>query len=201
LDNILRGSRVKRSSRKANDFTSSVAFDGPLSRHVVAINLAHMSWLLRSGQVPKKEGAACIRFLEGLPVRMKVDPSTEDVHHWLEQNAVASIGMEAAGYLNLGKSRNDQVATALRMEVRDRLLKILSETKRLQASLLKTMARYGELPLPGYTHLQRAQPTTIFHHMQSHFEALAEDVERFEQLYARVNLSPMGSAAFAGTSV
>ena len=124
----------------------------------------------------KEEGAACLRFLDRLPDHMKVDPSTEDVHHWLEQKAVASIGMDAAGYLNLGKSRNDQVATALRMETRERVLQILREAKDLQASLLRVMARYGDLPLPGYTHLQRAQPTTVFHHMQSHFEAVAEDV-------------------------
>jgi len=201
VNNILRGSRIKRSSKKANDFTSSVSFDGPLSRHVVKINEAHMLSLIASGEVGKEQGAACLRFLDRLPSHMKVDPSTEDVHHWLEQNAVASIGMDAAGYLNLGKSRNDQVAAALRMEVRERVLEILREAKGLQASLLRLMARYGDLPLPGYTHLQRAQPTTVFHHMQSHFEAVGEDVERLTQLYGRVNLSPMGAAAFAGTSV
>jgi argininosuccinate lyase len=201
MTNILRGSRIKRSSKEANAFTSSVGFDGPLSRHVVKINMAHMLSLLRSGEVAKEEGTACLRFLDRLPDHMRIDPSTEDVHHWLEQKAVASIGMEAAGYLNLGKSRNDQVATALRMETRDRVLRILRETNGLRASLLRVMTRYGRLPLPGYTHLQRAQPTTVFHHMQSHFEAVAEDAERLTQLYGRVNLSPMGAAAFAGTSV
>lgn len=201
MSNILRGRRVRRSSKKANDFTSSVGFDGPLSRHVVNINMAHMLSLLRSGEVGKEVGVACLRFLEGLPDQMKVDPSTEDVHHWLEQKAIATVGMEAAGYLNLGKSRNDQVASALRMETRDRVLQVLREAEGLQESLLRVMARYGRLLLPGYTHLQRAQPTTVSHHMQSHFEALAEDAERLKQLYGRVNLSPMGSAAFAGTSV
>jgi argininosuccinate lyase len=201
VDNILRGSRVKASSKRANDFTSSVSFDGPLSRHVVEINMAHMLALIHSGEVGDKAGMACLRFLERLPGHMKVDPSTEDVHHWLEQNAVATIGIESAGFLNLGKSRNDQVAAALRMEIRRRVLQLLREAKGFQASLLKVMDRYGALPLPGYTHLQRAQPTTVFHHMQSHFEAVAEDAERLVQLYARVNRSPMGSAAFAGTSV
>ena len=92
--------------------------------------MAHMVSLLRSGEVGEKEGLACIRFLDRLPEGMKLDPSTEDVHHWLEQKAVASIGMEAAGFLNLGKSRNDQVATALRMETRDRVLQILREAQR-----------------------------------------------------------------------
>jgi argininosuccinate lyase len=201
MNNILRGSRVKRSSKKANEFTSSVSFDGPLSRHVVRISMAHILSLVRSREVRDKVGRECLRFLDRLPGHMKVDPSTEDVHHWLEQEAVASIGMDAAGYLNFGKSRNDQVATALRMETRERVLQTLWEARGLQASLLRVMARYGALPLPGYTHLQRAQPTTVFHHMQSHFEALAEDTQRLIQLYGRVNLSPMGAAAFTGTSV
>lgn len=201
MNNILRGSRVKRSSKEASDFTSSVSFDGPLSGHVVKINMAHMVSLVASGEVGPEEGAECLKFLSRLPAKMEVDPSTEDVHHWLEQKAISSIGIDAAGYLNLGKSRNDQVATALRMEVRGRVLGLLAGAKRLEGSLVKVMARYGGLPLPGYTHLQRAQPTTVFHHMQAHFEAVEEDVERLVQLYARVNLSPMGSAAFAGTSV
>jgi len=168
---------------------------------VVAINKAHMLSLMRSGEVGKEAGTECLRFLDSLPDRMKVDPSTEDVHHWLEQKAVGSIGMDAAGFLNLGKSRNDQVATALRMETRSNVLQLLEEAKALETSLVRVMTRYGQLPLPGYTHLQRAQPTTVFHHMQSHYEAVAEDIERMTQLYERVNLSPMGAAAFAGTSV
>jgi argininosuccinate lyase len=201
VSNILRGSRIKRSSKEANDFTSSVSFDGPLTRHVVKINIAHMISLLRSGEVGEEVGIACIRFLDRFPDHLTLDPSTEDVHHAIEQKAVASLGMGAAGFLNLGKSRNDQVATALRMEVRERVLQMLRDARDLQTSLLQVMARHGQLPLPGYTHLQRAQPTTVFHHMQSHFEAVAEDIERLTQLYRRVNLSPMGSAAFAGTSV
>jgi argininosuccinate lyase len=201
VDNILRGSRVKRSTKEANDFTSSVGFDGPLSPHVVKISMAHMLALMQSGEVGTREGTACLRFLSQLPESMKVDPSTEDVHHWLEQKAVASIGIEAAGYLNLGKSRNDQVAAALRMELRERILHLLKDAGRLESSIMRLMGRYGGVPLPGYTHLQRAQPTTVFHHMQSHFEAIAEDEQRLTDLYKRVNLSPMGAAAFAGTSV
>jgi len=199
--NILRGSRVQKSSKRASAFTSSIGFDAPLSRHVVAINEAHMVSLLDSGAVGKKPGTACLRFLSSLPDELKMDPGSEDIHHSIEQQAVRAIGMEAAGYLNLGKSRNDQVATALRMEVRARLLKLVEEISVLESTLLRLGGRYGGLAFPGYTHLQRAQPVTVFHHLQSHFEALGEDVERLTQLYARVNLSPMGAAALAGTSV
>ena len=199
--NILRGSRIKRSSKKANEFTSSVGFDAPLAPHVVRINMAHMVSLVKSGEVGKKQGAACLAFLKGLPAEYKLDPTSEDVHHSLEQDAIKAIGMETAGYLNFGKSRNDQVATAIRMETRRRVLGLVGEVLRLQEALLKSAGRYGKLAMPGYTHLQRAQPTTVAHHLQSHFEALAEDAERLTQLYARVNLSPMGAAAFAGTTI
>jgi argininosuccinate lyase len=199
--NILRGSRVQRSSKRASAFTSSIGFDSPLSRHVVDINAAHMVSLLDSGEVDRKVGSACLRFLGSLPSELKMDPGSEDVHHSLEQQAVRAIGMEAAGYLNLGKSRNDQVASALRMEVRARVLELVEALSTLQSTLLRLAGRYGGLAIPGYTHLQRAQPVTVFHYLQSHFEALSEDVDRLAQLYARVNLSPMGSAALAGTSV
>ena len=156
--------------------------------------------LLRSGEVGKKEGAACLRFLERLPARPELDPSAEDVHHWLEQDAIASIGMEAAGFLNYGKSRNDQVATALGWR-RGRGCSSSCARPPCCREPGQVDGPYGTYPLPGYTHLQRAQPTTVAHHLQSHFEAIAEDAERLTQLYPRVNLSPMGAAAFAGTTV
>ena len=200
MANILRGNRIKKSSAKANEFTSSVGFDAPLMRHVVEINLAHMLALVQAGEVQKGVASANLRFLASLPPDYKMDPTSEDVHHSLEQDAIKSIGMDKAGYLNLGKSRNDQVATAIRMETRAKVLELLEEVGGLQKALVKAIAKYGSLPMPGYTHLQRAQPTTVGHHLQSHFEALSEDAERLQDLYPRVNLSPMGAAAFAGTS-
>src|SRR5271156_2616149 len=119
--NILRGSRVKRSSKRANDFISSIGFDAPIAKHVVSINMAHMLSLHRSKEVDDEVASASLRFLGSLPEVMKLDRGTEDVHHMLEQDAIKAIGMDAAGYMNLGKSRNDQVATALRMETRARL--------------------------------------------------------------------------------
>ncbi|MGA2664352.1 MAG: argininosuccinate lyase [Nitrososphaerales archaeon] len=201
MPNILRGSRVKGSSRRANDFISSIGFDGPLARHVVSISEAHMLALLRSKEVRPEVGSATLGFLAGLPADMALDPATEDVHHMVEQEAIRSIGMETAGYLNLGKSRNDQVATALRMETRDRLLDLSEALCGVQRALVGLERRYGGLPMPGYTHLQHAQPVTVAHHMQSYFEAVQRDVERARQAYGRVNLSPMGAAALAGTSV
>jgi argininosuccinate lyase len=199
--NILRGSRVKRSSRRANDFISSIGFDAPIAKHVVSINMAHMLSLLRSKEVDRGVASASLRFLEGLPEVMKLDANTEDVHHMIEQEAIDAIGMDAAGYMNLGKSRNDQVATALRMETRFRLLDLADALCGVQRSLIHLMRTYGKLLMPGYTHLQHAQPVTVAHHLQGYFEAFQRDVDRISDAYPRVNLSPMGSAALAGTSV
>jgi argininosuccinate lyase len=201
MPNILRGNRVKRSSKKANDFISSIGFDAPLTKHVVSINMAHMLALLKSEEVRQDVASASLRFLSDLPPDLELDPSTEDVHHMIEQEAIKAIGMDKAGYLNLGKSRNDQVATALRMETRALLLELAAASCRLQTSLVGLMRRHGKLPMPGYTHLQHAQPITVGHHLQGYFEAVQRDVERTEQAYARVNLSPMGAAALAGTSI
>ncbi len=201
MSNILRGSRVKKSSKRANEFISSIGFDAPLTKHVVSINMAHMLALLRSKEVSREVASASLKFLSGLPPHLDLDRSTEDVHHMLEQQAIKAIGMDKAGYLNLGKSRNDQVATALRMETRARLLELATALCGVQGSLIRLGRRYGKLPMPGYTHLQHAQPITVAHHLQGLFEAVQRDVERSEQTYRRVNLSPMGAAALAGTSI
>ncbi len=199
--NILRGSRVRRSSRRANDFISSIGFDSPIAKHVVAINMAHMLSLLRSNEVNDEVASSSLRFLEGLPKVMKLDENTEDVHHMIEQDAIKAIGMESAGFMNLGKSRNDQVATALRMETRSRLLDLAEALCGVQRSLVRVMRTHGKLLMPGYTHLQHAQPVTVAHHFQGYFEAIQRDIDRIADAYPRVNLSPMGSAALAGTSV
>ncbi len=201
MPNILRGSRVRRSSKRANDFISSIGFDTPLTKHVASINMAHMLALYRSKEVSPVVASASLRFLSGLPSHLELDKTTEDVHHMIEQEAIKTIGMDKAGYLNLGKSRNDQVATALRMETRDRLLDLLSALCRVQGSLIHLIRIYGRLLMPGYTHLQHAQPVTVAHHLQGYFEAVQRDVERVEEAYGRVNLSPMGAAALAGTSI
>jgi argininosuccinate lyase len=197
----IRGPRLRQPSERALAFTSSMADDGRIARHVIAVNLAHMAALVRAGEVDRKVGAKCMKFLLGASEDIPVDAKAEDFHQLLEQQAVDSIGVAAAGYLNYGKSRNDQVATAIRMELRLQLASLLGEVEDLQRSLLKLVAKHGTVMVPGYTHLQRAQPVTLAHHFFAHFDAFQRDVERIIQLYARVNVSPMGGAAMAGTPV
>ncbi|TLX99550.1 MAG: argininosuccinate lyase [Thaumarchaeota archaeon] len=168
----IRGKRLKRSNESATGFTSSIGFDAPIARHVIRINTAHMLTLIRGGEVKKGIGAECLKFL------LEAAPETttgqfEDIHQAIEQSAVDRLGVEKAGFLNLGKSRNDQVASAIRMELRERIILLLTRVNLLQESLLGVVKRDGRTVIPGFTHLQ----------------------------HERVNLSPMGAAALAGTSV
>jgi len=196
----IRGKRLKRSNESATGFTSSIGFDAPIARHVIRINTAHMLTLIRGGEVKKGIGAECLKFL------LEAAPETttgqfEDIHQAIEQSAVDRLGVEKAGFLNLGKSRNDQVASAIRMELRERIILLLTSVNLLQESLLGVVKRDGRTVIPGFTHLQHAQPVTVAHHYIAYFDSIQRDCERFFQLYERVNLSPMGAAALAGTSV
>ena len=197
----IRGPRLRKPSERALAFTSSVAADRRIARHVIAVNIAHMAALVEAGEVDGRVGAKCIKFLKDASLETAPDAKAEDFHQQLEQQAVDDLGIETAGYLNYGKSRNDQVATAIRMELRERLNVLLGAIIELQRALLGQARRRGKVLVPGYTHMQRAQPVTLAHHLFAHFDAFQRDAERSRQLYSRVNLSPMGGAAMAGTQV
>jgi len=197
----IRGPRLRKQSDEALGFTSSMAWDGRIARHVIGVNLAHMAALVESGEVDRPTGAKCIKFLLGASSVISPSTKAEDFHQQLEQDAVDALGVETAGFLNYGKSRNDQVATAIRMELRSQVIGLLGAVADLQQALLKHAEARGGMLIPGYTHLQRAQPVTLGHHLFAHFDAFQRDSDRVFELYSRVNKSPMGSAAMAGTPV
>jgi len=165
------------------------------------VNQAHMVSLVRGKEVGRVVGANCLKFLQETSTKVDPESLTEDYHQFLEQAAVDSLGVDTAGYLNLGKSRNDQVATAIRMHLKHVLLRVISNALDLQNSMLLIARAQGRYILPGFTHLQHAQPITLAHHMFAYFDSLQRDVERLFQLYVRADASPMGGAALAGTSV
>jgi argininosuccinate lyase len=197
----IRGRRLSKSSSRVSRFTSSIGSDGPLARHVIRINEAHLLALMKSREVDRSAGSAILKHLSGEDPEKNYDAYAEDIHQAIEQAAVDSLGVEMAGAMNLGKSRNDQVATAVRMELRSRLIDLGEAVNELRGSILALARREGKAIIPGYTHLQRAQPVTLAHHMFAHFDSLGRDAERIGELYERVNASPMGAAALAGTSV
>ena len=178
-----------------------MAADRRIAGHVIAVNVAHMVALVKAEEVDGDTGRKVVKFLLGASPEAPADARSEDFHQHLEQQAVDALGVEAAGSLNYGKSRNDQVATAIRMELRQQLITMVESIAGLQRALLGLIRKHGGAVLPGYTHLQRAQPVTLAHHFTAHFDSFQRDDERALQLYARVNVSPMGAAAMAGTSV
>lgn len=185
-------------------FTASVEFDQRLFRHDIAGSKAHAQMLTHVGVLTSDE---CEKILQGLDdVLAEIEAgefqwsiSLEDVHMNVEARLTALIG-DAGKKLHTGRSRNDQVATDIRLYLRDEIDAILLELKRLQTALVDLAERESDTIMPGFTHLQVAQPVTFGHHMLAWFEMLVRDAQRLIDCRKRVNVMPLGSAALAGTS-
>jgi len=185
-------------------FTASVDFDRRLYRYDIQGSIAHASMLARQGILSEAERAAIVAGLEA--VRARIDAGDfdwsirlEDVHMNIESALTADIG-DAGKKLHTGRSRNDQVATDVRLWLRDEIDSIRAEIRRLQGALLDLAEREAETILPGFTHLQVAQPITFGHQMLAWFEMLARDAERLADCRRRMNVMPLGAAALAGTT-
>ncbi len=185
-------------------FTASVAFDRRLYRQDIAGSIAHATMLTHIGILSEDEKA---RIIEGLEtIREEIEAGRfdwsvglEDVHMNIESRLTALIG-DAGKKLHTGRSRNDQVATDIRLYLRDEIDAINAEIRRLQTGLLRLAEREADTIMPGFTHLQVAQPVSFGHHMLAWFEMLDRDHERMVDCRRRVNVMPLGSAALAGTS-
>ncbi|MCX8191192.1 MAG: argininosuccinate lyase, partial [Nitrososphaerales archaeon] len=198
---LLRGERLEEFAHEAIEYTSSVSHDEPLVKPVIMINQAHMVMLIECGLIKYEYGIKCLEALESIPHDLKLDPKLEDVHMNIESFVIKKVGEEIGGQLNLGKSRNDQVATAIRMVLREYVLDITSNLIALCKTIIQRSMEHLETIIPGYTHLQHAQPVTLAHHLLAYCEALIRDGYRLRDAYNRVNISPMGSAALATTNL
>jgi argininosuccinate lyase len=184
-------------------FTASVGFDRRLYRQDIAGSIAHARMLARIGVLTDAE---CMQVVTGLEdIRAEIEAgrfewsvALEDVHMNIEARLVARIG-EAGKKLHTGRSRNDQVATDIRLYLREAIDALTAELDRLQVGLLDLAEREAETVMPGFTHLQVAQPVTFGHHMMAWHAMLARDRERLADCRRRVNVLPLGSAALAGT--
>jgi argininosuccinate lyase len=185
-------------------FTASVNFDQRLAPYDVQGSIAHAKMLTKVGVLSAQE---CEQIIAGLTAILaeiqdgKFDWSIalEDVHMNIEAALTERIGL-AGKKLHTGRSRNDQVATDIRLFLREHLMLIQSELLRLQQGLLELAEQHAATIMPGFTHLQVAQPVTFGHHLMAWFEMLKRDAERFDDCAKRVNVMPLGSAALAGTS-
>ncbi len=185
-------------------FTASVAFDQRMYRQDIAGSIAHARMLARVGVLSAEDCDAIVRGLEAIRAEIERgefawSTALEDVHMNIEACLTERIG-DAGKRLHTGRSRNDQVATDLRLYLRDAIDALLGELQRLLGGLATLAAREADTILPGFTHLQVAQPVTFGHHLLAWFEMLKRDYERLVDARKRVNIMPLGAAALAGTS-
>ena len=185
-------------------FTASVGFDQRLARHDIMGSIAHARMLGRVAVLGETEVASIVAGLEGIGAdiqagRFQWQVALEDVHMNIETALVARIG-EVGKKLHTGRSRNDQVATDVRLWLRDELDAIDGQLHEVLTVLVDLAEREAGTLMPGFTHLQTAQPITFGHHLLAWFEMLARDRERFADCRRRVNVMPLGAAALAGTS-
>ncbi len=200
-EDILHSGRLGSFSPTAASYTSSIDIDTKLLDAVIAINCAHMLMLYRQGVVNSSVAGRIISVLQEIPKNMVLKEELEDVHMNVEDFVISRIGKDVGGMMNLGKSRNDQVATALRLALREDLLLVGKALIGLEKEFLSKASIYAATFMPGYTHLQRGQPVTVGHHLIAHFDSLSRDVERLSKCIERVNCSPMGAGALASTSL
>jgi len=201
VSKLLRGGRLNSSRKDVVKFTSSLKSDRRLWNSVVKINLAHTIMLMEQKILNWSQGVDLLRALNEIGERKpKLQGSIEDIHMYLEEEVVKKLGLETGGNLHVGKSRNDQVSTAIRMELRESLIDLMSSLIRLQEALIELASKHLETVFPGYTHLQPAQPVTFAHYLLAHVDALERCLHRLEQSYNRVDQCPMGAAALATSS-
>ena len=204
-------SPVSRSGRFANGpgadvarFTESISFDWRLWRHDILGSIVHAAMLRKIGILTKKEEIAIVRGLEaiGQEIRhgkFKWKPELEDVHMNIEAELTRRV--PAGAKLHTGRSRNDQVALDMRLWLRDEIVELGGEARGLQKALVELGAKNADVIIPGYTHLQRAQPVYFAHHLLAYVEMLERDHQRLADCYQRVNVCPLGSGAIAGSTL
>ena len=202
----MRKGRFQQSlSEVARRYSESASFDRQLYRHDIAGSIAHVTALVKAGIVSaaeQKQIEAGLREIEKEldSGKFQWDASLEDVHMNIESALTKKIG-ETGAKLHTARSRNDQIALDLRLYVKDQINRTSSQIKKLQTSLLDLAEKNVDVIMPGYTHLQRAQPILFAHYVLGQVEAFARDVERLNNCLERTDVLPLGSGALAGSTI
>ena len=191
-------------SKIADDFNSSISFDKRMFEEDIKGSMAHASMLGSKGIIDESEADAIISALEGILADIKsgalaIDPSCEDIHMFVEQVLTERIG-DTGKRLHTARSRNDQVALDLRMYLRGEIDEIAELVTELLTINTGKAEEYKSTIMPGYTHLQRAQPITFGHHLMAYSMMFMRDLDRLKDCIKRLNVSPIGSCALAGTT-
>jgi argininosuccinate lyase len=194
----------KATDKKVDDFNSSIRFDQRLYRQDITGSIAHARMLGNQGIIPKDDSLLIIQTLKEIlddiehgKVEFEID--AEDIHMNVEKILIERIG-DKGKRLHTGRSRNDQVALDLRMYVKDEISEIIKMLVELEDTLLSLAKEHTKTIMPGYTHLQKAQPITFAHHVMAYVSMILRDLDRLRETYRRTNVMPLGSGALAGTT-
>ncbi len=194
----------KEIDEKVNDFNSSIAFDYVMYEHDIQGSIAHATMLGKQGIIEQQQADEIIQGLEQILKdiqngTLEFDSTAEDIHMFVEAELTARLG--AAGKrLHTARSRNDQVALDIRMYLKDETIAIRDMVKELIEVICELASQHTQTVMPGYTHLQRAQPVTFAHHIMAYAQMLLRDMGRLEDTYKRMNYLPLGNGALASTT-
>ncbi len=194
----------KDTDQKVDDYNSSIRFDKKMYRQDIAGSMAHAAMLGKQGIISRDDADKIISTLGDILAdieagRIEFNIEAEDIHMNIETILIERIG-DVGKRLHTGRSRNDQVALDLRLYLLDETLNVQNELVSLMKSVVKLAEDNMDVVMPGYTHLQRAQPILFSHHMMAYYEMLRRDLTRLEQIRERMSVSPLGSGALAGTT-
>lgn len=198
------GRFTKETNQLVHNFNASISFDQKFYQQDIKGSIAHVTMLAKQGILTNEERDKIITGLESIRNDIEdgtliIDNTSEDIHSFVEENLTKRIG-EAGKKLHTGRSRNDQVALDMKLYIRDEITEIKSLLFNLLQTLHSLMKDNLETYMPGFTHLQKAQPTTLAHHLGAYFEMFKRDHSRLTDTFERMNYSPIGSGAFAGTT-
>ena len=204
MEKLWTGRFKKQLDSAANDFNSSIRFDSRMYRQDVEGSVAHASMLAACGIITSAEADEIIAGLDSIlndleSGALEIDPAAEDIHTFVESQLTARIG-DSGKKLHTARSRNDQVALDLRLTLREEIVTLLELLCGLNEVLLKKADESRDAVMPGYTHMQRAQPITFAHHLLAYAMMFTRDVTRLKDCCRRMNFSPLGSCALAGTT-
>ncbi len=204
MKDVIRQGRLSgERTEDIESFLSSMEADRFIAEPDLLVDMAHLLMLARQNIVPQEIASTLMKplltmFQEGVPDDA-FDDQYEDIHAGIESGLTLKAGAEAGGRLHIGRSRNDEVATCIRIKTRNEVFEQLHAIIRLRRVLISRAREFTNTIMPGFTHLQHAQPTTLAHHLLAYEQAFGRDFSRLYDSLSRVNLSPLGAAAFAST--
>ena len=191
----------KEADKKTNDFNSSIATDSRMYYEDIEGSIAHATMLGEQGIITQEDCEIIVSELRKIRDEItdgtiKIDPDAEDIHTFIEQTLTQRVG-DPGKRLHTARSRNDQVATDVRLYLRKECAALRTQLEELLTVLEKKKNEYKEMVMPGYTHLQRAQPITLGYHIAAYIEMFKRDVSRLDDAVKRMNVNPLGIGALA----